>query len=268
MIVDDHLFPTQGAEAPCNTTGFDLSPPPESAPCAPDPSFRESSPLVTAFTLRFLSVQPRPDFPTDETSKDKDGSVPEPIAGREVSLVCPLVAYRWNAESSRKQWRRDHPFGFFAKPARTKEGVLDVKNWECGIPGKEKTIWEGGLFKLSIAFPDEYPTKPPKCEHSNPMRAKPPTKATVLIRLIGKFVPPLFHPNVYPSGTVCLSILNEEEAWKPAITVKQILLGIQDLLNDPNPESPAQADAYNLFKRDRVEYEKRIRRVVRDNPAP
>lgn len=38
----------------------------------------------------------------------------------------------------------------------------------------------------------------------------------------GKFSPPLFHPNVYPSGTVCLSILNEEKAWKPAITVKQV----------------------------------------------
>jgi ubiquitin-protein ligase len=45
------------------------------------------------------------------------------------------------------------------------------------------------------------------------------------------------------------------------------LLGIQDLLNDPNPDSPAQADAYNLFKKDRSEYEKRIKRVVRDNPA-
>lgn len=54
----------------------------------------------------------------------------------------------------RKQWRRDHPFGFYAKPARTKEGVLDLRNWECGIPGKEKTIWEGGLFKLTIAFPE------------------------------------------------------------------------------------------------------------------
>ena len=32
----------------------------------------------------------------------------------------------------------------------------------------------------------------------------------------GKFEPPLFHPNVYPSGTICLSILNEEKAWKPA----------------------------------------------------
>lgn len=84
----------------------------------------------------------------------------------------------------------------------------------------------------------------------------------------GKFVPPLFHPNVYPSGTVCLSILNEEEGWKPAITIKQILLGIQDLLNDPNPDSPAQAEAYNLFKKDRSAYEKKVKNIVRENPAP
>ena len=48
------------------------------------------------------------------------------------------------------------------------------------MPGKDKTLWEGGLFKLDVLFPDgeiipvraergvtdmgsEYPTKPPKC---------------------------------------------------------------------------------------------------------
>jgi hypothetical protein len=39
------------------------------------------------------------------------------------------------------------------------------------------------------------------------------------------FVPPLFHPNVYPCGTVCLSILNEDDGWRPAITIKEIVLG-------------------------------------------
>ncbi|EGX95854.1 ubiquitin-conjugating enzyme E2-18 kDa [Cordyceps militaris CM01] len=174
-------------------------------------------------------------------------------------------------QEERKQWRKDHPFGFYARPMRTKENILDLKNWECGVPGKEKTIWEGGMFKLVMSFPDgeaepntvvrRHETDQMRCPLGNGRR-----KANK--SWIGKFVPPLFHPNVYPSGTVCLSILNEEEAWKPAITVKQILLGIQDLLNDPNPESPAQAEAYNLFKRDRVEYEKRVRRVVRENPTP
>lgn len=64
----------------------------------------------------------------------------------------------------RKQWRKDHPFGFFAKPVRNQQGVLDLKKWECGVPGKDKTLWEGGLFKLEVTFPDEYPTKPPKCK--------------------------------------------------------------------------------------------------------
>lgn len=73
---------------------------------------------------------------------------------------------------------------------------------------------------------------------------------------------------MYPSGTVCLSILNEDEGWKPAITVKQIALGVQDLLDNPNPESPAQAEAYNLFKRDRAEYERRVKKTVKENPAP
>lgn len=63
----------------------------------------------------------------------------------------------------RKQWRKDHPFGFVAKPAKTSQGTLDLNKWECSIPGKEKTLWEGGLFKLEVHFPEEYPTKPPKC---------------------------------------------------------------------------------------------------------
>ncbi|KAF1810194.1 ubiquitin-conjugating enzyme [Eremomyces bilateralis CBS 781.70] len=141
-------------------------------------------------------------------------------------------------QEERKQWRKDHPFGFYAKPVRTNNGVLDIKKWECGIPGKDKTIWASGLFKLEVTFPD------------------------------GKFTPPLFHPNVYPSGTVCLSILNEDEGWKPAITIREILLGIQSLLDEPNQESPAQAEAYTLFKKDRAAYERKIKQVVRENPAP
>ena len=50
-----------------------------------------------------------------------------------------------------------------------------------------------------------------------------------------------------PPGTVCLSLLDDEKDWRPAITIKQILLGIQDLLNDPNIKDPAQAEAYTIY---------------------
>ncbi|CAE8641234.1 unnamed protein product, partial [Polarella glacialis] len=73
---------------------------------------------------------------------------------------------------------------------------------------------------------------------------------------------PLFHPNIYPSGTVCLSILNEDEDWKPAITIRQILLGIQDLLDNPNAASPAQEEPYRLFSTDKAEYLRRVKKQV------
>jgi ubiquitin-conjugating enzyme E2 I len=67
--------------------------------------------------------------------------------------------------------------------------------------------------------------------------------------ILGQFKPVLPHPNVYPSGTVCLSILNEEEDWKATISIKQILMGIHKLLADePNIQSPAQFDPCNLYK--------------------
>ena len=37
------------------------------------------------------------------------------------------------------------------------------------------------------------------------------------------------------------------QGWRPAITVKQIVVGIQDLLDQPNPDDPAQTDGYHLF---------------------
>ena len=55
---------------------------------------------------------------------------------------------------ARKQWRKDHPFGFYAKPSKNPQGGLDLMKWSCGIPGKEKGLWEGGLFKLEMIFPE------------------------------------------------------------------------------------------------------------------
>ena len=145
----------------------------------------------------------------------------------------------------RKAWRKDHPFGFVAKPTKASDGTLNLMNWECAIPGKKDTCWEGGLYKLRMIFKDDYPSSPPKC----------------------RFEPALFHPNVYPSGTVCLSILDEDKDWRPAITIKQILLGIQDLLNEPNINDPAQAEAYAIYSQNKHEYEKRVREQAKQFSA-
>jgi ubiquitin-conjugating enzyme E2 I len=116
--------------------------------------------------------------------------------------------------------------GFYARSKKDPLGNLDLWKWDAGIIGKEGTMWEGSQLKISMDFPADYPTKPPRC----------------------RFVPPLFHPNVYPSGTVCLSILNPDTDWRPSLTVKDILLGIQELLDTPNIGDPAQRDAFVMYR--------------------
>eukprot|EP00456_Euglypha_rotunda_P059900 TRINITY_DN50099_c0_g1_i1.p1 TRINITY_DN50099_c0_g1~~TRINITY_DN50099_c0_g1_i1.p1 ORF type:complete len:160 (+),score=21.51 TRINITY_DN50099_c0_g1_i1:90-569(+) len=148
--------------------------------------------------------------------------------------------------AERKQWRKEHPHGFYARPEARPDGSANLFKWKCGIPGKKGTDWEGGVYTLTMAFPDDYPNKPPKCQ----------------------FVPGLFHPNVYPSGTVCLSILSEEKDWKAGITVKQILIGIQDLLDNPNNEDPAQEEPFKLFRHNRAAYRLKVREQAKKFPAP
>lgn len=113
---------------------------------------------------------------------------------------------------------------------------MNLQKWEAGIPGKEGTIWKEGVFPITIEYPDDYPSKPPKV----------------------KFPAGFYHPNIYPSGTVCLSILNEDQDWRPAITLKQIALGVQDLLDSPNPNSPAQEPAWRAFSKNVKEYERKV----------
>lgn len=66
----------------------------------------------------------------------------------------------------RKAWRKDHPFGFVAVPTKNPDGTMNLMNWECAIPGKKGTPWEGGLFKLRMLFKDDYPSSPPKCKYN------------------------------------------------------------------------------------------------------
>jgi ubiquitin-conjugating enzyme E2 I len=145
----------------------------------------------------------------------------------------------------RKAWRKEKPFGFMARPMQAADGTQDLMQWEAAIPGKDGGLWEGGLYYLTMQFSEDYPSKPPKCQ----------------------FKPVLFHPNVYPSGTVCLSILNEEKDWRPSITIKQMLLAIQTLLDTPNPRDPAQKEPLDLFVHDQAAYAKKVREEAKLQPV-
>ena len=132
-----------------------------------------------------------------------------------------------------KRLQKDAPIGIQAAPLDN-----NVMAWQAVIFGPDDTPWEGGTFKLLMEFTEEYPNKPPAV----------------------RFLSHIFHPNVYGDGKICLDILQNQ--WSPIYDIAAILTSIQSLLSDPNPASPANSEASNLFERDRREYNRRVRAVV------
>ena len=67
----------------------------------------------------------------------------------------------------RKNWRKEHPPGFHARPIKKADNSTDIMTWEIGIPGKCDTDWEGGVYNVLMEFPDEYPSKVQPHEKEN-----------------------------------------------------------------------------------------------------
>ncbi|KAF9529072.1 ubiquitin-conjugating enzyme [Crepidotus variabilis] len=126
-------------------------------------------------------------------------------------------------------------------------GLVDDNNlyeWEVLIIG------EGGFLKARLTFPEDFPLQPPKM----------------------KFLTPMWHPNIYADGNLCISILHPPkddeygyedagERWLPVHT----LISVISLLSSetPNLESPANVDAAKEVRTDFAGYKKKVRRLVR-----
>ncbi|NXC13805.1 UBE2A enzyme, partial [Corythaeola cristata] len=65
---------------------------------------------------------------------------------------------------------------------------------------------------------------------------------------------------VYADGSICLDIL--QNRWSPTYDVSSILTSIQSLLDEPNPNSPANSQAAQLYQENKREYEKRVSAIV------
>lgn len=137
--------------------------------------------------------------------------------------------------SDLKAIRNEPPEGCSASP-HSEENLFV---WSATIFGPDETPWEGGIFGLRLIFGENYPAKPPRV----------------------RFTSDVFHPNVYHDGTLCMDII--QDAWSPCHNVCTILTSIQSLLTDPNPASPANPEAAQLYQNDNQSYNRRVRRCAR-----
>uniref|UniRef100_A0AAR2IVH4 E2 ubiquitin-conjugating enzyme n=1 Tax=Pygocentrus nattereri TaxID=42514 RepID=A0AAR2IVH4_PYGNA len=143
-----------------------------------------------------------------------------------------------------KRLQEDPPAGVSGAPSEN-----NIMVWNAVIFGIDKLHcylysasvccpYFAGTFKLTVEFTEEYPNKPPT------------------VRFISK----MFHPNVYADGSICLDIL--QNRWSPTYDVSSILTSIQSLLDEPNPNSPANSQAAQLYQENKREYEKRVSAIV------
>ncbi|KAJ3334804.1 ubiquitin-conjugating enzyme E2 G1 [Gonapodya sp. JEL0774] len=127
----------------------------------------------------------------------------------------------------------------------------NIYEWQVTIVGPSDTMLEGGLFRAKLSFPKTYPMQPPTMT----------------------FLTEMWHPNIYPDGKVCISILHppEEdqygyekasERWLPIHTVETILVSVISLLSSPNDDSPANVDAAKQWREDLKGYKRKVRRLV------
>ncbi|KAF9214570.1 Ubiquitin-conjugating enzyme E2 15 [Podila verticillata] len=131
-------------------------------------------------------------------------------------------------------------------------GDKNIFEWEIMIMGPQDTLYEGGFFRAIMTFPQDYPLMPPKL----------------------KFTTDMYHPNVYPDGEVCISILHPpgedkwgyeqaSERWLPVHTVETILVSVISMLSSPNDESPANIEAAKEWRDDYPSYRKKVLRLAR-----
>lgn len=116
--------------------------------------------------------------------------------------------------------------------ARLRGNGNNIFEWEAFIEGPKDSVYENGLFRLTLTFSKDYPIKPP----------------TVL------FKTKIYHCNINQTGHICLDILKGN--WSPILTISKILISIVSLLCDPNPDDPLVGPIASVYKKNRREFDR------------
>ncbi|KAJ3365667.1 ubiquitin-conjugating enzyme E2 8 [Allomyces macrogynus ATCC 38327] len=106
--------------------------------------------------------------------------------------------------------------------------------------GPTDTPFAGGVWKIRVELPDQYPYRSPSIGFTNK----------------------IFHPNIDErSGSVCLDVINQ--TWSPMFDMINIFeVFLPQLLRYPNPTDPLNGEAAALMMREPAAYEAKVKDYV------
>ncbi|WVZ02251.1 hypothetical protein V8G54_023057, partial [Vigna mungo] len=140
----------------------------------------------------------------------------------------------------------------------------------------------GGVFKLELFLPEEYPMAAPKFTIGSgiptallficfmvvllsrnlkgmcgcPVSSYFIAFDTIMVLNVHcfsqvRFLTKIYHPNIDKLGRICLDILKDK--WSPALQIRTVLLSIQALLSAPNPDDPLSENIAKHWKSNEAE---------------
>lgn len=116
-----------------------------------------------------------------------------------------------------------------------------IQQFHVIFKGPSDTPYAGGMWRIRVELPDQYPIKSPS---------------------IG-FVNKIYHPNIDEcSGSVCLDVINQ--TWSPMFGLLNIFENfLPHLLRYSNPSDPLNSEASNLMVKDPKKYNDVVKEYVR-----
>lgn len=117
----------------------------------------------------------------------------------------------------------------------------NMQEFHVKLHGPKDLPFEGGVWRVHVELPDQYPYKLP---------------------LIG-FTNRIFHPNIDELlGSVCLDVINQ--TWLPMFDVFNIFeVFLPQLLAYPNAADPLNGDASVLYNKDMRAYEAKVKEYIK-----
>ncbi|ALC45780.1 Ubc-E2H [Drosophila busckii] len=112
----------------------------------------------------------------------------------------------------------------------------DMSNLDVRLEGPMGTAYEGGVWTVNVAMPQEYPLKAPRL----------------------RFVTKILHPNIeFTTGLVCMNVF--KQAWSANYDLLNIFeTFLPQLLRHPNPHDPLNHHAAAIMKQSEKDFRDRV----------
>ncbi|KAG8951386.1 Ubiquitin-conjugating enzyme 13 [Tulasnella sp. 424] len=144
----------------------------------------------------------------------------------------------------------------------------NMRYFDVTIAGPQGSPFEGGIFKLELFLPADYPMTPPKVRFLT--KIYHPNIGTYATLQARTYLPGHsqrqafdFNPDSAPPkealtfGSASPILVDK---WSPALQIRTVLLSIQALLSSPNPDDPLNTEVANHYKQNEAQAKEESRR--------